>query len=217
MHLRLVGHQFRQSQAEPDRFGRQLGTSAVALVEDQVDDGEHCGEPVWKQMRGRHAERNPGCLDLALRPHEPLRHRRLRHEERPRDLVRRQAAERSQRQRDLRVERERGMAAREDELEPLVTDRRVVQLVLHGFRHLQQAGLGGERAIAPNAVDRPVACCRHEPHARAVGHAFARPALGRDRERLLGGFLGEVEVAEEADQRRNDAAPFVAEDLFDDP
>ena len=137
MRLRFVGHQLRQSPTEPDRFGRQLGTSAVALVEDQVDDREHCGEPVRKQMRGRHTERNPGCLDLALRPHEPLCHRRLRHEEGPRDLVRGQTAERSQRQRDLRVERERGMAAREEQLEPLVADRRLVQLLLHRFRYLQ--------------------------------------------------------------------------------
>jgi len=43
-----------------------------------------------------------------------------------------------------------------------------------------------------------------------------RPALGGDRERLLRGFLGEVEVAEEADQRSEDAAPLVAEDPVED-
>jgi hypothetical protein len=43
-----------------------------------------------------------------------------------------------------------------------------------------------------------------------------RPARGRDRERVLRGFLGELEVAEEADQRRENATPFVAEDLFED-
>ena len=41
------------------------------------------------------------------------------------------------------------------------------------------------------------------------------PALRGDRERLLGGFLGELEVAEEADQRREDASPLVAEDLLE--
>ena len=49
-----------------------------------------------------------------------------------------------------------------------------------------------------------------------VGRAVARPALGGDRERLLRGFLGEVEVAEEADQRSEDAAPLLAEDLVED-
>ena len=53
-------------------------------------------------------------------------------------------------------------------------------------------------------------------HARGLaGAPVARPALGGDRERLLGGLLGEVEVAEEADQRREDASPLVAEDLLE--
>ena len=45
-----------------------------------------------------------------------------------------------------------------------------------------------------------------------VGVAVARPALRRDREGLLRGVLGELEVAEEADQRGEDATPLVAED-----
>jgi hypothetical protein len=49
-----------------------------------------------------------------------------------------------------------------------------------------------------------------------LGHAVARPALGGDRKRLLRGLLGEVEVAEEADQRSEDAAPLVPEDLVED-
>jgi len=32
----------------------------------------------------------------------------------------------------------------------------------------------------------------------------------------LGGFLGEVEIAEEADQGGEDAAPLVAKDLLED-
>jgi hypothetical protein len=43
-----------------------------------------------------------------------------------------------------------------------------------------------------------------------------RPAGSRDRERFLRGLLGEVEVAEEADQAREDASPFLAEDLLED-
>jgi hypothetical protein len=48
------------------------------------------------------------------------------------------------------------------------------------------------------------------------GRPVAGPALGGDRERLLRGFLGELEVAEEADERRQDAAPLVAEGLLED-
>jgi hypothetical protein len=65
-------------------------------------------------------------------------------------------------------------------------------------------------------VDCAVASGRHEPGARTCRRSFSRPALGRDRERFLGGLLGEVEVAEEADQVRQDAAPLVAEDLLED-
>ena len=54
-----------------------------------------------------------------------------------------------------------------------------------------------------------------EPGAGIDRRAVARPALGGDRERVLGGFLGEVEVAEVADQAGEDAAPLVAEDLLE--
>jgi hypothetical protein len=37
------------------------------------------------------------------------------------------------------------------------------------------------------------------------------PPLGRDRKGLLRGFLGEIDVTEEADQGRQDAAPLAPE------
>ena len=48
-----------------------------------------------------------------------------------------------------------------------------------------------------------------------VGDAVLWPPVGGDGERLLGGLLGEVEVAEEADQCGENAAPFLAEDLVE--
>jgi hypothetical protein len=56
----------------------------------------------------------------------------------------------------------------------------------------------------------------HEPGTRVGGRAVSGPAIGGDRERVLGGLLGELEVAEEADQAGEDAAPLVAEDLLED-
>jgi hypothetical protein len=108
------------------------------------------------------------------------------------------------------------VAAREDELESLVRDRRFVHDVLRRLLRVEQVGFRRECAVAADAVDRAVAPGRHQPGPWVVGRAFTWPALGGDRERLLGGFLGEVEVAEEADQRREDAAPLVAEDLLED-
>ena len=107
------------------------------------------------------------------------------------------------------------MAAGEDQLQPLVGKGRLLHLVLHGLGHLEQARLLGERAVAAQAVDRAVAGGDRQPGARVGRRAVARPALGRDRERLLRGLLGEVEVAEEADQGGEDAAPLVAEDLLE--
>jgi uncharacterized protein YciI len=49
-----------------------------------------------------------------------------------------------------------------------------------------------------------------------LGLPIAGPALGGDGECLLSGLLGEVEVAEEADQAGEDAAPLVAEGLLED-
>jgi len=89
-------------------------------------------------------------------------------------------------------------------------------VVLHGLRHLEQARLRGQGAIATDAIDGPVARRGHQPEAGVGRHAVARPALGGDREGLLRGFLGEVEVAEEADERSEDASPLLAEGLLED-
>ena len=48
-----------------------------------------------------------------------------------------------------------------------------------------------------------------------AGAPVRRPALNGDREGLLGGVLGEVEVAEEADQPSQDPAPLLADDLLE--
>src|SRR6266540_491112 len=103
------------------------------------------------------------------------------------------------------------MTAGEDELESLVWKCRLDHAVLHTLRHLEQAGLRGQGAVAADAVDREVARRGRQPGARVGGLTVARPALCGDREGALCGLLGEVEVAEEADQGCEDASPLVAE------
>ncbi len=111
------------------------------------------------------------------------------------------------------------MAAREDEPQAIVLD----VLVEHGREVL---GLGRqllgqlvvERTRAPahaDAVDGLEAARRHEPGARVRGHAVARPLLDRGAKRLVQRFLGEVEIAEQADQRREHAPRFLAIDGVD--
>ena len=68
-------------------------------------------------------------------------------------------------------------------------------------------------ARAPaDAVDGLEAAGRHEPGARIRRHAVARPLLERRPESVVQRLLGEVEVAEQADQRREDAPRFGAID-----
>ena len=216
MHLGLVGHQLGQGTPEPDRLRREVSPAAVARVEDQIHDREHGGKAVGEQVGGRHPKGNTGGLDLGLCPHEPLGHGRLGDEEGARDLLGPEPTQRPQRERHLGIECEGGMAAREDELEPLVRNRGLVHEVLAGFRHLEQTGLGRKRAIAADAVDRAVARGRHQPGPRVGGRPVAWPALRGHRERFLGGLLGEVEVAEKADHAGQDATPLVAEDLLEE-
>jgi hypothetical protein len=224
MHLRLVRHQLGERLREPDRLGDERAAAVscrVTLVEDQVDHCEHRRQAVGQQVIGRHAKRNARELDLALRAHQPLRHRRLADEERARDLARVEAAERAQRQRDLRVDRQRRVTTREDELEALVREAHLI-LTLLGHVHRLAAlllfellRLARERAIAADPVDRAVARRAQQPPARVRRRTVAWPALRRDRERLLSGLLGEVEVAEKADQRREHAWPLLAKDVFE--
>jgi hypothetical protein len=79
--------------ARPDAAG-------VALVEDEVQDVQHGGEPLGALAVGRHPERDAGHFDALLGAADPLRHGRLGHEERVRDLGRGQAAHGAQGQGD---------------------------------------------------------------------------------------------------------------------
>src|SRR4029453_7103037 len=79
----------------------------------------------------------------------------------------------------------------------------------------EQACLLGSRPITAQAGDRPCTRSDRQPCPRVGGRAVPGPALGRDRERLLRGFLGEIEVAKEADQVGGDAAPLVQKDLLE--
>ena len=76
-------------------------------------------------------------------------------------------------------------------------------------------GLRRECPLATDSVDRAIAGSRGEPGTGIRRSTLTWPPFRGDRERLLGGVLGKVEVAEEADQVRKDAAPLVTEDVVD--
>ena len=207
--------------AEPDRLCAQAlthevgaGGGGVALVEQEVEHGEHRARALRQQMRGRHPVRDAGVADLVLRAHEPLRHRRLRHQERASDLGGGQPGERAQRQRDLRVDRERRVAAREDQPQAVVFDAAVVGVGTGSSPDestVTSRSFDAPVVTAPGAVDRPVAGGRGEPRAGIARDAVASPMFEGEHEGVLRAFLGHVPVAGDADQRRDDPAPLLPE------
>ena len=214
VHLRLVRHEHREKRRQPDRLGTELPPHRrpVAGVEDEVDDGEHAPQPLRQQVRRRHPQRNGRVADLPLRPHQPLRERRLRDEKSPGDLRRRQTAEQAQRQRHLRLGGERRVAAGEDQLEPFVGDHGLLVFGVGWGQLLEPAEelrLACERSLAPDAIDRAVACGRDDPRAGIRGRAVARPPLQGRRERILYRVLGEIEVAEDAGEDGDAAGTLV--------
>jgi hypothetical protein len=210
--VRLVGHQRGQDLRQSNRLVEELVPRRwpVAGVEDEVEHGEDGAQAIGQQVVGRHAEGDARVADLPLRANEPLRHRRLGDEECSRDLLGREAADRPQRERHLRLGRKRGMTAGEDEAQAVVRNR--AHLLVLSRPLLQERELAVERSLAADPVEGPVARCGQKPGRRVVRHPVARPPLQRGCERILKRVLGEVEVAEGADQGREDAAALLAEE-----
>jgi hypothetical protein len=104
------------------------------------------------------------------------------------------------------------MAAREDEPQPIIYDVRRVDRCLGDHLELGPADLAPGLA---QPVDRLEPAGRDEPPARIRRRPFDGPALDRRGERVLQRLLGEIEIAEEADESSEDAARLGAVDGLD--
>src|SRR6266516_1075594 len=218
--LRRIGQEPAEQAGEPDRLGAQLAPDErlaegrrVALVEHQVGDHHHRLEPLREDVPGGHLVGDARLPDLALRAHEALRHGGCGDEEGARDLLRREPAEGAQRERNLRLEREGRVAAGEDQTQPIVRHRALPLVLARRVERrepLQLLELLRKAALAPQAVDGLVASRLGHPRTRVRGRALARPLLERRRKRLVHDLLGEVEVAEQADQGGEDAPRLLA-------
>ena len=221
------GQQHVHDAREPDRLRREVvadervpAGGRVALVEHEVEHGEDGGEPVLQRVGRRLLDRDAGEPDLLLRPHQPLRDRRLRHQQRAGDLGDGQAADEPQRERHLRLGRQRRMTAGEHEPEALVGDHRGVLARQVANRLLQVAReqrlLVAQRGLPPQPVDRAPLGGREDPRRRRGRDAVARPAVQRDGVCVLDGLLGAVDVAAEpAREDRHRAAELGAEAACD--
>ena len=121
----------------------------------------------------RHPVRDASRADLVLGPNDPLGHRRFRDEERVGDLGRRQAAEQSQGQRHLRLPREGGVAAGEDQAQSFVLHGSLLVRAVSRIGCVERHRLGLTRlpgGLAPEPVDGPAASGRDDPACRAGRH-----------------------------------------------
>ncbi len=118
------------------------------------------------------------------------------------------------------------MTAGEDQAQPIVGDGHVVvrtglrldrrQLGLDDGIARQLLGLVPKPAPAADPVDRPVPGGRRDPGTRVVGDPAVGPDLEGGDERVLYSLLGEVEVAQDADERRDRPSLLLAEQAVDD-
>ena len=195
--FRLAREKLGQDAPEPPRLFHQLGSDqplaragGVALVEDQIDDLKHRGQPLAQLVRARYRERDMRGRQRPLRPHDALRHGRLRHQVRPGDLPRRQPAKQPQGQRHPRVGGEHGMTGREDEPQKVVIERVVGRdrkvLLISGRAQFRVAaellGLTLVDLRTPQPVDAAMLGGGHEPGARVIRDART-PATAQARQR----------------------------------
>ena len=112
--------------ASSERSSRKQGSvvgGCVALVEDEVDHGQHARRPLVEPVRLGHAEADAGVRDLGPRPKQALSHRRLADEEGSCDLLGREPRDGLQRERDPPRHRQGRVAAGEEQAELVVVPR----------------------------------------------------------------------------------------------
>jgi hypothetical protein len=188
----------------------------VAFVEDQVDHAEHGGQALRQFVAARRFEGDVRFAQRALGAHDALRDRRLGHQARARDFLRRQPPKQAQRERDLRVGRQHRMARGEHQAQHVVADH----VVGGGF------GIGREQRGPPvfvvvdrrlfarvqvalaHAVDRATLGRGHQPRARFVGNAVGGPVFERGEEGVLRQFLGQADVAHHARETGDEPGRF---------
>ena len=163
--FRLRLEQPKQQPGEPDRLfaqgraGRGLAAAGrIAFVEDEVDHRHDGGEPFRPLLRPRRFERHIGLGDAGFRPRDALLHGALAHQERPRDLLDRQAGNDAQRQRYLLGRRQIGMAADEEETQDVVAVMRPVEPFRDGLLGIVRYRRSGRPAAAVPA------CSGAAPH-----------------------------------------------------
>ncbi|MCY1220264.1 hypothetical protein D9M72_322720 [compost metagenome] len=134
----LIRHQGRQEPGQPDGLPAELapdegvaGAGAVALVEDEVDDGEHRREALRQFGAAGHAVGNPGIPYFRFGPDQPLGHGLFRDHEGSGYLRGAQAAQEAERQRHAGRSSQRRVAAGEDEPQRVIAHAGLLSRLIH--------------------------------------------------------------------------------------
>ncbi len=109
----------------------------------------------------------------------------------------------------------RRMTASEDQPKPVIFDGFILPLRRVGGHGLDRLGRGVQSSSASQDIDGLVAAGRNEPGSRVRGHAVCRPFLEGRAECVLHRVFGELKVAEQSDQRGEDAPRVGAVDRID--
>ena len=199
----LGPHQHPDQTPQPYRLGAEVGPhqrpascGRIAFVEHQIDYGQHGVQPLRQVVRLGHDIRNAGGANFALGAYQPLRHGGRRHQKRPRNLLRLQAAQRAEGQRYLRLRSQRRVATGEDQPKAIVGN--FAGIVIRLFDGADQA-VGGIRfkfflkpRPAPDVVDGLVPGCLNDPCARELRDAGAAPLVHGRRKRFLRSLFGQI-------------------------
>ncbi len=207
-----------QQAAQADGLGAEISShqgpdsgAGIAFVEDQIDHREHRVEPLRHSVGTGHGIGNARVANLALGTHQALRHGGRWHQKRARNLVGVEAAQSTEGQGDLRIQGKRRMTASEDEAKAIVGD--FVGVVVRLMGRLAQTGKGVRlkffleaRSTADN-VDSLMAGGLDDPGAGEFRNAGGAPLIHSGRKCLLRGLFGHFEVAHQANEGGDDAAP----------
>jgi hypothetical protein len=164
--LRFVGHELGQEPSQADGLRAEVvadepvaRAGRVALVEDEVDDGQHGPQAVGELGLVGDPIRDPRVADLALGPDQPLGHGRLGDQEGPRDLRGGEASQQPERQRDLGVGGGGGVAAGEDQAQPVVAHGALLGRFAASVQQ-GRPGRGGPRGTPRGGGGRSPGCGR---------------------------------------------------------
>ncbi len=225
-------HQFSQDPPQTQGFLAQLrshpvaaGGRGVPLVEDEIDDLEHRRYPSCQLGAARDFERDAGGRQGPLRPNDTLGDRRRGNEEGAGDLLGREPAEQSQRERHAGFGRQHGVAGDEHEAQQVVTDRivqrrielwdglllKIQQVVANLLVFLRQP-LGPAQLIDGATLRRG-----HEPGSGVVRDPGLGPGLERGDKCLLGQVFCLPHVADHPGEPGDELGGLDAPDRVDGP